>query len=228
MDAVSDQHATQPLRIDYPTTPYIMNDATGYRYTGTIRACHMHQLLFAPIQQHLESRAAEKRLFDLGCGNGSTARHFLECGYDVTGVDPSEDGIRIAREALPDARLEIGSAYDDLKGKFGTFPSVISLEVVEHVFEPRKYAKCVYDLLEEGGYAYISTPYHGYWKNLALAVSGKMDTHFSALWDYGHIKFWSIPTLSELLKEAGFRDLTFKRLGRIPALAKTMLAIARK
>ena len=79
-----------------------------------------------------------------------------------------------------------------------------------------------------GGTAILSTPYHGYWKNLALALSGQMDRHFTALWDHGHIKFWSMKTLALLLEEAGFRDIRFARVGRIPALAKAMIAVARR
>lgn len=79
-----------------------------------------------------------------------------------------------------------------------------------------------------GGVAILSTPYHGYWKNLGLALTGRMDRHFTALWDHGHIKFWSVDTLGELLREAGFVDVRFERVERIPALAKSMIAIARK
>lgn len=61
-----------------------------------------------------------------------------------------------------------------------------------------------------------------------MALSGKMDAHFTALWDHGHIKFWSIKSLSILLAEAGFHDIRFKRVGRIPALAKAMIAMARR
>jgi 2-polyprenyl-6-hydroxyphenyl methylase/3-demethylubiquinone-9 3-methyltransferase len=32
---------------------------------------------------------------------------------------------------------------------------------------------------------FLSTPDHGYLKNLALALSGKIDSHLSALWDDG-------------------------------------------
>ena len=149
-------------------------------------------------------------------------------GYEVTGIDPSEEGIAIAQEAFPELDLHRGSAYDDLAARFGQFPAVVSLEVVEHVYYPRKYASCVYDLLEENGIAIISTPYHGYWKNLALALTGKMDDHFGPLWTHGHIKFWSRDTLSQLLREAGFRDVAFRRVGRIPPLAKSMIAIATK
>lgn len=82
--------------------------------------------------------------------------------------------------------------------------------------------------LNRGGEAVVSTPYHGFIKNLAMAVTGKMDSHFTALWDHGHIKFWSIKTLTHLLEEAGFREIKFHRVGRFPALAKSMIAVAKK
>ena len=76
--------------------------------------------------------------------------------------------------------------------------------------------------------AEITGPYHGYLKNFALAITGKMDAHFTALWDHGHIKFWSVKTLRELLEEAGLKVERFERVGRVPALAKSMIAVARK
>jgi len=129
---------------------------------------------------------------------------------------------------MPGIEFHTGSAYEDLAGTHGRFPVVISLEVVEHVFFPRKFADCVFSLLEPGGTAIISTPYHGYLKNLVMAVTGKMDSHFTALWDYGHIKFWSVKTLGKLLSDAGFRSFRFLRVGRIPPLAKSMIAVAER
>jgi 2-polyprenyl-6-hydroxyphenyl methylase/3-demethylubiquinone-9 3-methyltransferase len=170
----------------------------------------------------------QRRVFDLGCGNGSIAAALNEEGYNVIGVDPSEDGIRQAKLAHPDLKVYQGSAYDDLAEQYGQFPVVISLEVVEHIYFPRKYAACIFSLLERGGVAIISTPYHSYWKNLALALTGKLDAHFTALWDYGHIKFWSFKTLRSLLQETGFSSVQFLRVGRIPPIAKSMIAIARK
>jgi 2-polyprenyl-6-hydroxyphenyl methylase/3-demethylubiquinone-9 3-methyltransferase len=82
--------------------------------------------------------------------------------------------------------------------------------------------------LSAGGYALISTPYHGYLKNLALAITGKMDKHFSPLWDHGHIKFWSRESLTQLLSDTGLTVVRIDRVGRIPPLAKTMLAIVQK
>ncbi len=71
-------------------------------------------------------------------------------------------------------------------------------------------------------------PYRIINRNLALALAGKFDHHWSPLWDGGHIKFWSEKTLLELLEETGFSSVDFVRVGRIPPLAKSMIAIARK
>jgi 2-polyprenyl-3-methyl-5-hydroxy-6-metoxy-1,4-benzoquinol methylase len=172
--------------------------------------------------------AGSRRLFDLGCGNGSVAAYFAERGYDVTGVDPSAEGVAEARAAYSHLRIEQGSAYDDLVAIYGRFPVVISLEVVEHVYAPRDYARTLFDLLESGGIAVVSTPYHGYLKNVAIAVSNGFDKHVNPLWDHGHIKFWSFHTLTKLFEEAGFKEISFHRVGRIPQLAKSMIAVARK
>jgi 2-polyprenyl-3-methyl-5-hydroxy-6-metoxy-1,4-benzoquinol methylase len=168
------------------------------------------------------------KLFDLGCGNGVTANMLSSKGLLVCGVDPSTSGIAEARKAYPGVSVSVGDSEDDLAGIYGQFPLVLSLEVVEHCVRPRRFAACVFDLLEPSGTAIISTPYHGYLKNLALAVSNKMDFHFMALLDGGHIKFWSERTLRALLLEAGFENISFKRVGRVPPLAKSMIAIATK
>ena len=202
---------------------------SGYHYADA-GLSHSHGYLLPALLDMLKSMnlgTDQRRIFELGCGNGAIADQLTQRGYDVTGVDPSEEGIAQANRTYPGLKLYQGSAYDDLAGQFGRFPVVISLEVVEHVYFPRQFAATLFDLLEPGGGgAIISTPYHGYLKNLALALTNKMDDHFTALWDYGHIKFWSMRTLRQLLVEAGFVNIRFMRVGRVSALAKSMIAIA--
>lgn len=205
----------------------------GYRWSSA-ELTHSHGYLLPALLRelsalHVNESGRGGRVFELGCGNGSVASVLAQQGWDVTGVDPSSEGIAQANAQWPpQLKLFEGSAYDDLATRFGRFPVVTSLEVVEHVYFPRQYAATLFSLLEPGGTAIVSTPYHSYWKNLAIALTGKMDAHFTALWDHGHIKFWSVKTLGELLRAAGFRDIRFERVGRIPALAKSMIAIAHK
>jgi len=204
------------------------NLSTEYRYDSA-EPTWSNQYLWEPVERIVLSEGAkDKHIFEVGCGNGATANMLAEHGFNVTAIDPSETGIRQAKSCYPNINFAEGSAYDNLANQYGTYPIVVSLEVVEHVFWPRKYAKTIFDLLEPKGVAIISTPYHGYLKNLALAIAGKLDAHWSPLWDGGHIKFWSQKTLRVLLEEAGFKSIEFVRVGRIAPLAKSMVAVARK
>lgn len=203
-------------------------DISGYRFDDAACNC-AHDYLLTTIEGVLrEIDPQPRRAFDLGCGNGSVADWLRKKGYAVAGVDPSTSGIAEANRAYPDLDLRVGSAYDPLHETFGRYPLVVSLEVVEHVYAPRDFARCVRDLLEPGGHALISTPYHGYLKNLLLALTGGMDRHFTALWDHGHIKFWSPATITQLLGEVGLSVLRVHRVGRLAPLAKSMLVVARR
>ena len=73
----------------------------------------------------------------------------------------------------------------------------------------------------------LTTPYHGYLKNLALSVFGKWDAHFTSEWEGGHIKFWSRATLTNLLGNAGFEVFEFSGVGRVPYLWKSMILVSR-
>ncbi len=204
-----------------------MNALGEYEYT-TGEPDHLSSYLWRPLLTELQSRVPQGRILDLGCGNGAFANHLSKLGYDVVGMDPSESGIQQARLSKSRVQFEVASAYDDLRAKFGQFDGIVSLEVVEHLYSPAMFAKNLSQLLLPSGVALISTPYHGYLKNLCMAVTGKLDPHFTALWEHGHIKFWSVRTLTQLLTTQGLRVEKFLFAGRTRYFAKSMVAIATK
>jgi 2-polyprenyl-3-methyl-5-hydroxy-6-metoxy-1,4-benzoquinol methylase len=149
-------------------------------------------------------------------------------GYDVVGVDPSPSAISRYRDAGHDFHFRTGGDTPDSIAELGKFDVVCSLEVVEHVYSPNEHIECVLRGCQAGGLVIFSTPYHGYWKNLAIAVIGGFDRHFTALWDGGHIKFWSPRTLQLLLSSHGLQTESVDRVGRwLPAFAKSMIVVAR-
>lgn len=193
---------------------------------------HAHSYI-EPVVLSVIARACRKtpgrntpsNVFDAGCGNGALLRRLKATGYTVGGCDASETGIAIAQRTLGDAvRIKHMSVYDDLAAIFGSdWDVVVATEVVEHLYAPREFVNRVRALLRPGGTLVLSTPYHGYLKNLALAATGALDKHFTALWDGGHIKFWSYSTLTTLLREAQFEDFRFTGAGRLPWLWKSMI-----
>ncbi|MFX7844634.1 methyltransferase domain-containing protein, partial [Acinetobacter baumannii] len=94
-------------------------------------------------------------------------------------------------------------------------------EVVEHLYDPRELARYAFAALRPGGVLLMSTPYHGYVKNLMLSVFNRWDRHLDPHWHGGHIKFWSRATLARLLREAGFSVEAFAGVGRVPYLWKS-------
>lgn len=171
-----------------------------------------------------------RKVCDLGCGNGYIVGQLAKSGFSVTGVDASESGVEIASRTYPAADFRCALIGDDLTGvlPLSDFDLVISSDVIEHLYRPADLVEAASALLKPRGHLLICTPYHGYLKNLALSVTGRMDEHFTALWDGGHIKFFSVGTLSELIEENGFTDLSFSYYGRAPYLWKNMICHARK
>src|SRR5215204_1982776 len=162
-----------------------------------------------------------RSICDLGCGNGHITGRLAALGYQVTGVDASASGIQIARRAYPG--VEFVEALIDRNLSLGKFDLVISSDVIEHSYRPSDLLEATTSQLKPGGHVLLGTPYHGYLKNLVLAATGKMDAHFSALHDGGHIKFFSVRTLSQLMRSHGFEDLRFTFYGRAPLLWKNMI-----
>lgn len=187
-----------------------------------------HPYLMTPFLEMLsEARPAEAsktRVLDLGCGNGSLTHLIAQQGYEVVGLDSSEQGIAIARRSFPDCKFIQADIYDlpaaDLANSFDV---VMAVEVIEHLLYPKELVRYAKNCLKPNGRLILTTPYHGYLKNLMLAVFGKMDEHFTVLWDMGHVKFFSVPTLTTLLQSEGYTDISFKFAGRLPYLWKSML-----
>jgi 2-polyprenyl-3-methyl-5-hydroxy-6-metoxy-1,4-benzoquinol methylase len=103
------------------------------------------------------------------------------------------------------------------------FDVIVSVEVIEHLLLPRQLFSRAKEALKRNGELIITTPYHGYWKNLLIALTGKFDDHWHPLRDYGHVKFFSTQTLSKLFEEQGFELTHVKRVGRIPPVAKSLM-----
>lgn len=180
-----------------------------------------------PIVTSILGPPRERHVIDAGCGDGSFGQHLESLGFVVSGFDASATGVDQARQRIRSGQVAHTSGYEDLRLVFGRgFDAVTALEVIEHLYAPREFLRQIARLLEPGAPLVISTPYHGYLKNLVLAASGKLDGHFTALWDGGHIKFFSPATVRRLLEDCGYRVLSVRGAGRLPWLWKSMVVAA--
>jgi 2-polyprenyl-3-methyl-5-hydroxy-6-metoxy-1,4-benzoquinol methylase len=197
----------------------------SYQYTAA-KPSASHSYLYPAVSGFLEGLPAGSVVLDAGCGNGTFLSLFSDRGWKLHGSDFSPAGLEFARSTFPDIRFFLADAqslYKEFLAMVGPADAVISTEVIEHLYDPRSFANNCYSLLRPGGTLVLSTPYHGYLKNLLLALSGKMEFHYDALRLHGHIKFFSRATIEKLLTDAGFVDIEFTGAGRIPHAWKSMV-----
>ncbi len=200
-----------------------MSEYKDYGY-NTQEPEHTHNYIWNSIISMLQS---ETLILDLGCGNGAFANKLIEKGFEVFGTDASEQGIHQANKINTGHFFVQDLSSDDLPIELQdkNFKTIISTEVIEHLYDPRGFISFAKKILKKngGGKIILSTPYHGYLKNLAISITNKWDFHANPLWDGGHIKLWSKKTLSKLLEEQGFKVTNFVGCGRLPYLWKSMV-----
>lgn len=97
-----------------------------------------------------------RRALDVGCGGGILAESLAREGAVVTGVDPSERSLAVAREHAARAGLSIdyrrGIAEELLgAGLEGTFDLVFAVDVLEHVDRLERALTAIATVLAPGG-----------------------------------------------------------------------------
>jgi 2-polyprenyl-3-methyl-5-hydroxy-6-metoxy-1,4-benzoquinol methylase len=225
-------HAALRPDFTYSTSTPLKNEAVdtyGWNCAASPQSCGY----VTPAVLKILQLAGARRVLDLGCGNGDLCGELARAGYDVVGVELDSDGVRIARQAHPRIPFYNYGVHDDpatlLQREGGRlFDAVVSTEVIEHLYAPHLLPAYARGLLVENGHLILSTPYHGYVKNLVLSLFNHWDQHHMPLWHGGHIKFWSAATLGRLLAENQFRVTDFRGAGRLPYLWKSMVVTARR
>jgi 2-polyprenyl-6-hydroxyphenyl methylase/3-demethylubiquinone-9 3-methyltransferase len=187
-----------------------------------------HLYLTGPTVELL-NRFGAKNVLDLGCGNGAFTGVLAAKGFAMAGCDASASGLAIAQASFPGINFyQHDLAFPLPESVQGQYDAVVSLEVVEHLLLPRLLITNAIQALRPGGLLILSAPYHGYWKNLALALTNRFDEHWHPLRDFGHVKFFSKRTLIQLVTESGLEVQAFYPLGRTRLMPCSMIVAARK
>ena len=99
-----------------------------------------------------------KRAADIGCGAGLLAEPLRRLGADVTAIDAAPETIAAAREHAAGQGLEVDYRVGGVDMLKGPFDLVTSLEVIEHVTDPRAFVEGLAHLLAPDGLLILSTP----------------------------------------------------------------------
>ncbi len=188
---------------------------------------HAHHDYLLPAVTSAVSHLTDRELLDLGCGTGLLTEQLRRLGFRAVGVEFTDEYVREAQGRFPEVPFVAHDLNDplpdSLRGRFGV---VTAIEVVEHLILPRNLFARASEALTPDGVLVITTPYHGWLKNVVIAATGQADKHYEPWVDYGHVKFFSRRTLAAMADECGFSVVDWSFVGRVKPLAKSMVMTA--
>jgi 2-polyprenyl-6-hydroxyphenyl methylase/3-demethylubiquinone-9 3-methyltransferase len=100
------------------------------------------------------------KVIDVGCGGGLMSEPLARLGAHVTGIDPGEKNVAIARGHAEPQGLAIdyrAATVEELVAAGEQYDAVVCLEVVEHVPDVAAFIKACADLVRPGGILVLST-----------------------------------------------------------------------
>jgi 2-polyprenyl-3-methyl-5-hydroxy-6-metoxy-1,4-benzoquinol methylase len=173
----------------------------------------------------LEHVSKGERVLDVGCGEGRFAGELLDVGAQVVGIDVAEEPLRRARARRPelDVRLVLEAGPWQLEDS--SFDVVWAGEVIEHVADTSAWLSEARRVLRSGGSLVLSTPAHGRLTLLATALSRRaFARHFEPRGE--HLRFYGRDTLTRLLGDFGFQQISVRGAGGPPGARRLLLAHA--
>jgi 2-polyprenyl-6-hydroxyphenyl methylase/3-demethylubiquinone-9 3-methyltransferase len=100
-------------------------------------------------------------ILDCGCGAGLLSEAMAQKGAHVTGLDLSEDVIKVAKEHTKESKLSIDYQCESMEAmaesKPEAFDGITCMELLEHVEDPVGLLKACYTALKPGGLLFLST-----------------------------------------------------------------------
>jgi SAM-dependent methyltransferase len=108
-------------------------DASRAGAYATLEFANTYYLAYRDLPAILAGQVTGTRALDFGCGTGRSTRFLRNLGFNVTGVDVSEDMLRIARSLDPpgDYRLVPGDKFDE--ADVGAFDLVLSAFTFDNI-----------------------------------------------------------------------------------------------
>jgi len=167
------------------------------------------------------------RILDYGCGKGKILSEIRSMNPHASlyGADISAIARKAAKISVPNSTIVAIDSNQSTHLPSHSFDFMLSLDVIEHIYDTEKVFIEFNRLLKKGGILLLSTPYNGLIKNIIISIIG-FDIVFDPI--SPHIRFYTKKSLERLLQKYGFSIVKFGYYGRLPFVWRGMFAIAKK
>lgn len=141
-------------------------------------------------------------LLDVGCGAGEKSKYLVKNGFNVTGIDFSDEMIKLAKEQVPTGRFFVKDIKQPLEFE-DLFDGVFAQAVLLHIpkNEIVDVLKNITEPLKSGGYFYVAV------KEIR---PGNEDEEIVKENDYGYeyerfFSYFSLDELKDYIKKIGLQ-----------------------
>jgi SAM-dependent methyltransferase len=142
------------------------------------------------------------KMFDIGCGYAQGLLYFKKRGFQVSGLEPTQEGVKYAISRGLKVYHSGIEDYSCVKGD--KFDIVMLINVLEHLRDPvRTLAKIRKDLLKLGGMLVIDVPNEFNDFQVVADVEYKLKQWWVC--PPNHLNYFSADTIKQLLTKVGYR-----------------------
>jgi SAM-dependent methyltransferase len=189
-------------------------EKTYYAQLGEAGRCHAKAKPFSDVDcgKYLCNLGAlllmleppEKAVLDFGCGTGWTSLFLAKAGYAVTGVDISEDAVRLARETAVEQAVQgvefLAADYEGFQPS-RAYDYVLFYDALHHAEDEQAAIDAAYRSLKPGGVLFAFEPGAGH--SASSGAKHAVETYGVHEKDMPPLYVWTLG------KRAGFKRKLF-------------------
>lgn len=179
-----------------------------------------------------------KKVLDVGCATGRIAEKLKkEKDCYVVAVEINKEMAKIAKKRCDQVIVADAELLKRLNFPKGYFDIILFADLLEHCRNPEGILQNLRKYLTDRGYILVSIPNVANWEIRLKLLLGKFDYRGGTILDDGHLRFFTLRSIKELIRKAGFevievksRNMVLKSLGKIwkPLFAWGFVIKARK
>lgn len=180
---------------------------------------------YALIPRVLSRNQRIDRLIEIGCGGGESLVWMKDFATEAVGADITIP-THLKNGTLEGIRFIEHNANDSFPFQDNWFDVVVTMMVMEHVFDPFHFTSEVARILKPGGILFLNVPLVTGLKNRLrlltghLPVTSQKDWFQTREWDGGHLHYFSWKTLITLLQMFRFEVENYSCPGNFSSLKR--------
>ncbi|MBN1656833.1 MAG: class I SAM-dependent methyltransferase [Anaerolineae bacterium] len=154
------------------------------------------------------------RILDVGCAHGYLGRTIKEMrAAEIVGIEINVDQAEQARQFLDRVYVE------DIETFLPPYPDehfdcLIMADILEHLVDPWRVLQAYARYLAPAGIAVISVPNVRHYRVIGRLILGSWRYEESGILDSGHLRFFTLDTLLEMVEGAGLEPARVEQIYR--------------